>query len=966
MPLQDFFSFGSRKPREFDNWPLIPDLKSGLVSHSGLREFESLLSPQQDGRELSASVIVAIGKTGEETLSLLFQKLLQGNVEIDKSLKAVLITDTSSFLPDILGRKVRVIELQKAAATLYGPRILSRSERFPPLLAFQQVINYKKYQEWLQESLADLNSGAQVFFVGSLSEASIGILGDALQILRAIPKNLGRSNLLLRVCAFLALGSVTKSGLSSSEVFAASRELGRMTFSGPHSMNTSYGTEAVVRSALLDHFFILDTALPYAISEKKEINIAQNLAEILFSLLHPSANFLWENLLNDIKQSAGIRTKSSHAVIHSAGVATSYIPLQKIKRYIGLRLAFAALLGERKSKQEGLVARIEKPGVTQVSMVRNQFLSTRTPFYHPVFDWILRANDSNYFSEVPDLAPQDFIPLFQLHLSHNLLKYLNEIPATLEKAEQELLKLDSHLINCEDYFKHSNPRQPNAVERLNFEYILSKWRETVKSLITDLADWQKNIWGGPENDFPGNQVSSMAGISATTDWRTEPVSKKSGGWREGGKETTESSRLPGACGLLQQWRQDVEAELSAANTDRIYRSVAADSQGDLVQLETYYTDTVRPELSAQGRNDSPNFTRIQERLQWWIEVIPDKTPKLYLLCWHSSFKQVIDPPPQDVRFRPEQFESLVSRLLDLALLQTERVEADLTGEWFPKRVTMNADFLRRAEDVYLDYDHNWAAKFSEAAKRRSYLITNSPGLSRNIVYDIFPNTPRLEINELTDGEKARCTALTLRVNIPVGSIVKLRDFRQTYSESAADAIHLYPQERTAALYERRIWKLQREKILITPEIAVLLANHQLVTLFFQSLFVGVIRQERSANDRLIWQVDALDDFPSLELADAGETGLLQAFRNFVLDLPQDESVNQNPKNHFHPDRMRHYLAALTEKTKRFRVNADVSSAEKQISDHITYWQNLAQGDENARSFYVLIVCERDEPVWNGW
>jgi hypothetical protein len=966
MPLQDIFSFGARKPREFDDWPLIPDFKGGLVSKASLREFESLPSPKQDGRELPASVIVAIGKTGEETLSLLFKKLSQGNMGVDQSLKAVLITDTPSFLPDILGRKVRVIELQKAATTLYMPGISSRSERFPPLLAFQQVINYKKYQEWLQESLADLNSGVQVFFVGSLSETGIGILGEALQIFRSIPKNLGRSNLLLRVCAFLSLGSVTKSDLSASEVFAASRELGRMTFSGPHCMNTSYGEEAVVRSALLDHFFILDTVLPYATSEKKEINIAQNLAETLFCLLHPSADFLWENLLNDIKQSAGIRTKSSHAVVHSVGVATSYIPLQKIKRYIGLRLAFAALLGERVSKQEGLLTRTEERGVTQVGIARNQFLTTRTPFYHPLFDWILRANDPSYFDEVPDLAPQDFIPLFQLQLSHNLLTYLNEIPAQLEKAEQELLVLDSHLHNCQDYFKRSKPRQPNAVERLNFEYVLSKWRETTQSLITDLTAWQKNVWGGTESNSPEPPTSSMAGMSAAKDWRTKPVAK-SGGWRESGKEETESSRSASARGLLQQWRHDVEAELSAANTDRIYRSVSADSQGDLVQLETYYTDTVRPELSATGRDNSPNFNRVQERLQWWIEVIPDKTPKLYLLCWHSSFMQAIEPPPQDVRFRPEQFEDLVSRLFDLALLQTERVEADLTGEWFPKRVAINADFLRRAEDVYLDYDHDGAAKFPEAAKRRSYLITNSPGLSRNIVYDIFPNTPRLEINELTDGEKARCTALTLRLNIPVNSVLKLRQFQQTYSEGAADAIHIYPQERSAALYERRIWKLQRERIILAPEVTMLLANPQLVTLFFQSLFAGVIRQERCINEKLIWQVDALDDFPSLELADAGEAGLLQAFRRFVLELPHDEFVNQNPKNHFHPERMRHYLAALTEKTKRLSTASGVSRAEEQqISDHINYWKNLTQRGEIARSFYTLLACERDEPVWRGW
>lgn len=964
MPLHDFFSFGARKPREFDDWPLIPDLKGDLVSKASLREFESFLPVQQDRREFSASVVVAIGKTGEEALSLLFEKIMQSNVEVDKALKAVLITESPSILSDILGRKVRVIELQKSG-TLYGPKIVPRSERFSPLLSFQQVINYKKYQEWLQESLADLNSGVQVFFVGSLSDASIGILGEALQILRSIPKNLGRANLLLRVCAFLSLGSVNKSGLAESEIFAASREVGRMTFSGPHCMNTSYGAESVVRTALLDHLFILDTELPPSIPERKEVNIAQHLAETLFSLLHPSASFLWENLLNDIKQAAGIRTKSSHAVVHSVGIATSYIPLQKMKQYIALRLAFAALFGEREAKQEGLLTRAEERDVTQVGNAQHKFLTARTSFFHPVFDWILRASDSSYFDEVPDLEPENFIPIFQLQLSHSLLAYLNEIPANLEKAKQELSQLDSHLLKCENYFKHSKPRQSNTVGRLNFEYILSKWRETVNALVADLAEWQKNILGKIDTGSPGKPVSSTSGISAVTDWRTEPLTK-SGGWREIGKDEPVLSRLSNTHDILLQWRKDVESELSVANTDRIYRSVAADDEGDLSQLETYYMDTVRPELSIVGRGNSPNFIRVQERLQWWVEIIPDKAPKLYLLCWLPSFKKAIDPPPQDVRFRPEQFEGLASRLLNLALMQTERVEADLAGEWFPRRATTKADFLRRAEDVYIKYDHNLAAKFSEAAKRRSYLITNSPGLSRNIVYDIFPNTPRLEINELTDGEKARCTALTLRLNIPVGSILKLREFQQTYSDGAAETVHLYSQERTAAAYEKRVWKLQREKILLAPEITVLLANPGLVTLFFQSLFAGVIRQNRRHDDKLIWQVDELDDFAPLELADSGKSGLLQAFQRFVLELPNDESVNQNPKNHFHPERRNYYLAALTEKAKKQRVASGKSGVDRLISEQVAYWQHQAQNDEKAHSFYVLLVCELEEPVWRDW
>ncbi len=896
------------------------------------------------------TLIVTIGKTGEQVLSLLIEKILQGSTAGSGSIRALAITDSATSIPTFGGRQIRALELQRPP----NARDQSQSRAAASRL-FQQAVNYKRYQGWLQENLLDLSGDIQVFFIGSLAEPSIGLLGDALQIISNFSRSTGRTGVFSRICAFLSLRAASSASMPVEDIFAASREIGRFTFNGPHVMNSSFEQSLAIESAMLDYLFVLDDFLPLAPAEKKESVLAQLLADSIFSLLHPSARFLWENLRNDLSLSGQIRQHTRQPVVNSLGTATLYIPLNEIKRYTAARLARAVIFGEQANMAEGLL----KPAATTLKE-NSQILARRFlldgPFPHPVYGWLLDANSPGYFNKTPDLSMK-FLPAFQAQLAHSLTRYLNQPPLDLDQAREALVWLDGHLANCEGWFKASKPANPNAPERFTFQRLLFVWRETLQYLIEDLSNWPKKFFS-----LAIPEIQALAAVSSS-DWRRAAKGGLDSRWGTGAAKPTTSASL---FDILKMWRLDAERALANASNDYIYRSALSNGSSEMTELETYYADTVRPELSRIGSESGVTFTNIRGRLEWWIHLVPDHLPQIYLVCWPASMLPSAEPPPE-VRFRSDQIQAFAASLVELAYSQTETLEADLTINWFARRLRHLSGFLRRAGEAYLEFDHDLAAQIPNAASRRSYLIAHSPTLSREFVNDVFPNALRHEINELAGGQKTRFTALTLRLNIPFEAVTKFRGFQREYMDKASESVHLFSQERTAVAYEKRHWKLNRERILLVPEIATLLSDLQLVTLFFQALFVGLIHVEQNdLSGQSYWVMDAVESFPSLRLAPTGQDGLLLALRHFALELPNAPNINQNPRNHFHPANRSKYISILTDKAKELAFKPEARSVRDALKQEFDEWKLRAEHDDLAKSFHTLITCELDEPVWAGW
>jgi hypothetical protein len=946
MPLRELLPFGNKK-NPFEGWPPVPTVRpitAGRVQEKGL-DSAAHISAIYDA--YIPTLIIAFGGTGAQALSLLSEKTIQSGCDGKKSLRGFLITETPASLIPSEEFPVRVLELQRSAAAPASTGSL-HSLRAGSVGIFRQVINYRRYQEWLQESLLDLGGNVQVFFCGSLSEPVIGILSETLQILRNFPENIGKPNLYSRVIAFLTLqSSIEPNQLPDEEIFASCREIGRLSFPGPHQMNTSYGMNRIVRSALLDAFFLVENR-----GSAGQTGYAQTLAESLFNLVHPSARQIWENLRNDLSVAGQIHHSTHQAVTNGLGIATLHIPIGPIRRYVAVRLAKAALVGEQLNVAEGLVyqpaAHQEKPSSLAASLLIGG------PYLHPIFGWILDATSAADFDIVPDLNAE-FIVAFQSQICHGLIRILNTPPADLELICGSMEWLGKHLDLCDEWFKTSNPSNKNSPARFTFQFVLTKWRETVHSLLTELRGWNHAFFSIETPLVSNKEMPS-------SNWRT---GRQTSSWRPVNPQDSQVV-VQSISTILAVQRRNAEEVLMAGFNEPVYKSIISDSNGSLNEIETYYADTVRPELSRFTNEPSASFTRIRNRLEWWIRLVPDQVPQLRLVSWPLQ-AEISPEPPSQFCFKYDQVKDFANAVVDLAFSQTVALESDLTGSWFGQRTLLFVDFLRQAGDAFLKYDRNLANQVNSSSTRRSYLISHDPTLARDIVPHIFPDTPRFEINELDNGESTRLSAMSLRLNVPFSAVDILQEPPRGYVENPPERIHLYAPEQNAMLYEKRFRRLERDRRLLSPDFVHLLANQQLVTLFCQGLYTGVIRVAGDENigDRS-WQVSACEEFPQLTLARVGETGLLAAFMRFVLELPNELDLNQAPQRPFHPARRSQYLLSLTKLVKSRAVDEETRLVREKFRDELDSWRRKGAQDDMARSFFVVLQCEFDEPVWKDW
>ena len=950
MPLRDILSYGGKRTNPFESWQSAPKIKpiiSGRMREAILDSFP--FRENRDAKSYPAALIIALGETGEKTLRLISGKIAQSNVPGEPNLRGLLIKETPSSLTSEEW-SIRVLELQ-SPSTLIIPKVALNAKRFSAVALFQQVLNYRRYQEWLKESLLDLGNGTQVFFVGCLDEPVSGILGELLQILRNFPEYMGKPGLLSHVVALLSLQSSSVNSLPKQEVFAAYREIGRFTFPGPHRMNFSYGGKQVVFSALLDGLFILEDSF-----DKKpasEETAEQILADSLFTLIHPSAQKIWENLNVDMAASGRIRHDYHQTVVHSAGIATLHVPISPIKRYLAARLATAAIIGERTNVDEGIVSlkKTTNGGNPQITARR---LLTDGPYVHPVFYWILDASSPAYFDIVPNLD-QEFVAAFQSQISHSLVRALNQIPADISHLCSSLEWLENHLAHCMNWFHASKPQNANAPERFACQYALTKWHDNVQDVSKDLHAWMQLLFPSPAGE------SSLREAPVVADWR-ELVNPSD--WKKDrGNDIVQAKNLSSA---LNSYRKDAEKLLKAGVKDRICRSVAVDSSEDVNEMESFYTESIRPELSRFMNDSKSLFLRIRDRLEWWIRMIPDGNPQLYLVCWPAE--AYLGPePPTEYCFKVDQAANFVDAVYALAFSQTKGIESELTGAWFRRRVNLFVDFLRRAGDAYIRYDQNLASLINNSASRRSYLISRDQTVNRDLVPFVFSETPRSEINELDQGEPSRVTAVSFRLNVPFDTVMFFQDIRHDYVDKSPEKLHLYPQEQTAVNYEKRIWKLDRTRVLLSPDFVSMLADQSLVTIFCQGLINNIISPVQDKTGRnLLWAVTSLENFPVLELAPVAGDGLLTAFKRFVLDLPSETDITQNPHEHFHLSRRMQYLNLVRKYAKENAASPEAHNYRDKIKDEFQYWKKRGEQNDLARSFYVILQCELDEPIWKDW
>ncbi len=888
----------------FGNWPAPPSVKQIAAGRIGrLAAIGQLPTVERDPQKYGPAIVIGLGHTGNHVLQQLIAGLGQDSAGRQKKLYGIQVSHmvAAPLHSDIF--PVRQFDLTAGGSAAEAFAANQRQNHRQAIHQLFRVFdNLAPFREYLRTAMIEIErNDIRVFLVASVAEAEIGIIGDVLQALHHVQARV--KNPFASITALLTLASPHES-LDEGEIYAALREIGRFTFSGWHWMETSRGMpEKIIQAALLDQVFLIEAANP----SRTEVDlrqvpfgqgVGQALTEALFTLLHPSARPLWEQLRSDLLSSSAARAERHVPFLHTLGLAVLHLPVLEIKEYVAARLAYAAVFGEQ-ATPEGLLPQGQATIDYQPNgrnIVRDWFYGE--PASHPLFNWILDVNEAYSFRNLPPLSAGSetgYQGAFRTQLAHGLNNLLNDRYKMdhLAQAQAGLYWLLQHLDQVKSWLEDAPLDPKGNVQRLRF--LLESWQATVFHLLQQIEAWEFALLGKTRgrNDDRNNLAEQSSGHSdwrkkppsASDDWRgretlgpltgddwrrKETVSSDGNTWQtntkpaEQQKLTNDESRLPSLARFLQQQRQIAEDRLTAVAHGQISRAVTSFGQQGYGEIEAYYDDTVRPELTRYNHENSAAFRRMSDRLGWWIDLPKDREPQLYLICLppDQAGQGENNPPPGPARFTPHTVSAFGDALLSLASREAER--NDLTGAWLTTRFHRQSRFLQRADQPFLAYEWEEAA---ESIRRHSFVIGPNQAIAGAIEKAVFPNLPAASVHDLGDGEPTRLTSFTAWLNIPLPAISTPNKFYERYAHQRQ--LHLYPQEQNATRYEKRLRSVTKELRLLSPEFTLILVDPRLVSLFCQALFCQLIKSHSSEMDfKRYWTVSPPNNlYAPLQLAD---------------------------------------------------------------------------------------------------
>ena len=867
---------GGRGPALFEPWsgpPAIYGVGAGRGAELPAlrRTAEGLTSPVK----YDAALVIGLGQSGEHVLRALGNELALDPAGPQTKVKLVLLTTRPAPTLSLAGLPIRQFDLGRpgpagAHAPAAGPARAPLLDRFLHPAFYDSIKMYfGKVQQELRAATGDQET--RVIVAGSLGEPEIGLLGNLMLLLLTSGGGRGIS----RRVALLSVDAHAPE-LSPAEQAAALRELGRLTFLGPHVMphQASQPDNASI-NALIDFFVLLQNAgglrapiTPGAAALPFDLTAGQALAELTYLLLHPSGRDLWANLQNDLATTGDARQSTHAPYLHTAGVATLFVPVTELQAYIAARLAQAAVFGEREPTPEGLLAR-RTPAVSYDgdgpalarAWLRQDGLA------HRLTSGLLEATGPDAFQPPPPVAadPAAYVPLLPAQVSHALAALLNDgRPDAFDRAEAGLSHVQRYLTNWVSWCNAANnARASDELRALAF--ILDQWQTHIGALRGQVGAWRAALGldrptapGGPPPAgapgpanlppltgrpapaaAPGSGLPPLAGVAPRPTTGLSPLG--------GGPAPTAAAPAAPLRDLLRDERRRAEERLQAVVGGGVRRPLTAERrQGDfdgLIEAEKYYRDTIRPEIDQFLTTDSPHFKAIMLRLFWWIKLTRSEPPELRLVCLPADLALGAASllPPDTAVFAPWDGPRLVHALLDIAGVQAQKTAENLTAGWMLSRLRTSdsRQFLRRAESVYLDFDARQAREqHLETLGMRPYLIGPDIVTLDAVAGHVFPAAVE-GVERLVGAEPTRLTALLIQKDIPLQVVRLPQSAQRTYGQPAA--LYLYDQERLAAEYEAWLaGGAGRATTQFPPDFVVALTDAELVRLFCHGVMAGLI------------------------------------------------------------------------------------------------------------------------------
>lgn len=926
------------------NWPDPPEIIRVPYPFTGVDPINLGNIAQQPASGLPA-LVIGLGKTGEIVIRQWLRQLGQGSSGNGSSMQALVLDEQE--MPNNIPIPFRYLRLTNVNGIVEG-----KSKREEKRSLFRQEHNIREFQEWLAGRLGEFqHGGISVILVFSIADPMGALLGDILQILRLQPGS--GNNPYLRVSALLTTELPdTQNTLEQRELYAALREITRMSVGGIHPVEKLPGLDQdFVPDSLLDVIFLIGSGsgIPDKLDLSTvpfELGAGQALAEALFTLLHPDGRQVWEHHQNN----------NGRAIINTYSIASLVMPGNEMAEYVAARLAMAGVFGEKPGQPgEGFLLEGETGNIDEFvsSLIRRWF--PKGGATHPLFDAILSVTNHAQIQSFPNITKlEEFINAFQTQLSIGLIRFLNgnEKRNHLNTASAALTSLGIHLSKCQDWLQDAR----NLTELRIF---IEECGKIIENLKQQAEAWMTAL-GNPS----GAETNSALnwGVPVTTASWANPGTQISSQWQNPNPNLTAGSNAGNSQShslrkMLEDKRIKSEDALNQAGKGQIRRTLTSidEDEDGLKEVKQFYEESIRPELSQYGMADSEAFRRVRERLAWYVRVSPGQQAKLLLICLPASSSG--NNIPLVSYFFHQDIEKLSAAVYMLGYELARVYTPNLSQTWFKKLLDRRVDFLNRASVPLL--------KYQNGIEKHSYLFVGNAGITGEYKRKIFPDTYG-SVNEIPGAESNRITAMTIWPNISLGSITKARETYKAYKSDSR--LHLYAQERNAAILENRIkdsLKLSYE-VNIQPNLVMCLSDPQLVTLFCQALFGGIISLEPAQSGiGYSWTLAKLGIFPALALgADAKDTPVIleQAFRKFTLELPYPANSDGNPADHF-GDGKNKFLSLLHQSCWQ-RRQQDFPQCDPQLLKNInTAWQSE---DEHVRAFSAILAIELKEPGWEKW
>lgn len=997
-----------------DNWPPPPTPQPILAGWGGATAPLERSSTVAQSEKYEPAIVIGLGSLGESVLRYLLEDLALDPAGPQQNLRLVLITERP--VPDLPLGSIEARQFDLEAGALRTQSAASRRqsnvrqsllERFLHPDVLDPVSSYLRISLSALRTMKGSALEPKMIVVGSFAEAEIALLGHLMHLLSLHSRNSGAGA--AKRVALLGIGSGNPQ-LSQEERFAALRELGRLTFPVKHILPSPVSQEQLVsEGALIDFLFLMEANTRNTGHESPtDLELSQILNETLYQLLHPSGIQLWAHLQNYLNNSAAVRSVTHMPVAYGAGIASLYVPVTEIQTYVAARLASAVIFGEKQYEPEGLIGNRLHPvdyHDTAVEIARNLLLRGRGS--HPMLEQLLEiAGPNPFFSKALPHEYYLYLPLLPSKVAYGLEDLLNDgHPDPLERAIAGIDWLENWLANLTAWCNQTSPPGRYSAHQ-DWRHVLSAWKDQVNEIRGQLVTWQRALVGKSvattlsDNPSPADvHVNPTTGNSSLDpNWRAvlqkshaKPDNHILSSDNASARATSDQKSL---YQILLDERESAEQRLEMIVAGSIRRPLTALLSDSLDEAKNYYEDTVRPELSQPGLASSRNYSSLRSRLRWWVRISSSGPPRLVLVCVPADDK--IDEgarvPPRAAEFSPDEVARLAETLMDLAAVQTQQTAANLTGPWLQERISSrpSADFLKRANQTYLNFDPQEARRlYDRALSPKYYLVGRVPDeYSRQV----FPDAATERVNNLPDGEPTKVSAFKLTTDIPVPAIALFaNDDRRRRFDAG---FYLYEPERLAAQYESNLNLIRRDPYQMPPDFVCALTDSELVGVFFQSLFSGLLaaRQSRGLDGQRHWSIEL--DFAQLENSleadkqeddhdqqgqrwqplilsefdhSQGWRSLWIAMRAFTLDKRYHPGLYSKPTSHFHPENFPYFLADLKEKIRQVRrIDNGVLVDQNRQRIEETYlrpWRSANGKDLLGLAFLDVMELELRRPTW---